>query len=246
MKARAQQRRSVLEEQHPELKGWANYIRSRNFDADRLIARVEKSVMADLVQVDEQRRPYLARRQALIKLIMAETWLDREMVPLNAELARGPRQGESKAEFGERLGVALMGALERTSHFLPKPGPGRPPRTFLTWRFPGPVGRPRRYDSEAIADWADQHLVAEQSKGRQLSFAVALREVVAEAMKKREPARYRRLRGLVAHYQEEEPSLSPEWALGRAFKHPTVRRGSPNLGSVLRLACKARRRRSCQ
>jgi hypothetical protein len=64
-------------------------------------------------------------------------------------------------------------------------------------------GRPRRYNGNEIVELIDERRTAAQNQGRSLSRPEALAELLAEVLKKRNPAKFNKIEEYRKYYERQ-------------------------------------------
>jgi hypothetical protein len=126
----------------------------------------------------------------------------------------------------------------------PKRSRGRPPKprpiySLATQPPPPPLGRPPKYDSKAILALVDAHRKAAAAQGHQLRRGSALCELLAEAIRTREPKKYQTFKTARDDY---EGSHSRRAALRLALER-VARKHLQTLERLLSYAVKGRPKR---
>lgn len=97
-----------------------------------------------------------------------------------------------------------------------RPPKVRPPKPTLLDGPPAKKGRPRRWEPKDILAEVDAWRRQASAEGRRLRRGSALCEILADAIRKHEPAKYQRLERLRQQFLDEDPS--PRAALRKALR----------------------------
>jgi hypothetical protein len=128
------------------------------------------------------------------------------------------RAGANPSASGApRPRVALARPIPKPKRQRGRPRKPKLPETIAggPLRVPKAVGRPRKYDPKAILALVDAHRAAAVAKGKRLRRGSALCELLAEAIKTRDPKKYQELQRLRDTFEESYPERG---ALRRALE----------------------------